>query len=207
MHAMQYQFEFSPGFDLQTVRDRVAELGPRFNDLPGLHYKAFLLSEASGEQPALYAPFYVWRRPEGMREFLLSDSFTAVCARYGRPGVHQWVPLWHQDGNFMEDPPAYATREFAKAAEFKGLVDLAERESERSRRVLMEPGAHSVFVGVDPVTWKLIRMTLWTSRPSPRDGSHLFEVAYLSRPERSAHLLANVASASSSHALQAGIYE
>lgn len=184
MHAMQYQFSFPTGFDLQSVRDRVAEIGSRFDQLPGLHYKAFLLSEPAGDEPALYAPFYVWRRPEGMRAFLLSESFKAVCDKYGRPSVHQWVPLYQEDGDATGAPPLYATRELTRATEVTELAELALTESKRSLHLLAEPGAHSAFVGIDTVGWTLIRLTLWTSRPPPREGSHLFELAHLARPPR-----------------------
>lgn len=184
MHAMHYQFAFPDGFDLQSVRDRVAAIGHRFDGLPGLHFKAFLVSERRGGDPALYAPFYVWKSPQGMRDFLLSDAFAAVCARYGRPEVRQWMPLHFIDHPKEAATPAFATREIISLPAEKTLAAVADDEAAWARVTAAHAGVHAVFVGVDVHSWSRVRLVLWNTAPDGRPG---FELLHLARAPSSPH--------------------
>jgi hypothetical protein len=57
MYAMQYGFDFPHDFDMGSVRARVAEIGARFDELPGLRHKAFLVADRSGDAAGRYTPF------------------------------------------------------------------------------------------------------------------------------------------------------
>lgn len=184
MHAMQYQFAFPSGFDLQLVRDRVADIGHRFDSLPGLHYKAFLVSERRGDEPACYAPLYVWRNRSGMHAFILSDAFAAVCEKYGRPVVQEWMPLHFIKNKGKGPMPLSATREFRALPADQNLATLASNETEWARVTAAHGGVHSVFVGVDVHSWTLARFVLWHREP---DTEHPLELLYLAQAARGYH--------------------
>jgi len=68
MYAMQYAINLPADYDMQIIRDRVAETGHLMDGFAGLEFKAYLIREkAEGATRNAYAPFYVWRDIDGMR--------------------------------------------------------------------------------------------------------------------------------------------
>jgi len=161
MLAMQYGFDFPDDFDLDSVRKRISEIGARFDGLPGLHLKAFLVAACSGAAPNRYAPFYLWNDPAGMTAFLMSDSFRAVAAKYGRPKVRSWSPIAHQHGPARAMTPTFATQQFIDLPPNTDLVALAATERD------------------DPHAWQLTRTALWSSAPQGIADARTFELRYL----------------------------
>ncbi len=179
MLAMQYGFDFPDDFDLDSVRKRISEIGARFDGLPGLHLKAFLVGACSGAAPNRYAPFYLWNDPAGMTAFLTSDSFSAVAAKYGRPKVRSWSPIAHQHGPARAMTPTFATQQFIDLRPNTDLVALAAAERDAASLVAGESGLHTVFVGLDPHAWQLTRTALWSSAPQGIADARTFELRYL----------------------------
>jgi hypothetical protein len=175
MIAMQYRFDFPDSADMATIHRRVAEKGPGFDGLAGLEQKAFLVSDAAVGQPNRYAPFYLWRSAAGMREFLLSDAFAAVCDAFGRPEVVTWTVLRsrHLD---TSRAPTYATQETTVIPPGTSAWWLREQ----ARAVAHDhPGLHSSIVAMDPQRWTLTRVLLWRALPAPAEGIDTWHVPYL----------------------------
>lgn len=181
MLAMQYGFDFPDDFDLDTVRRRISEIGSRFDGLPGLHLKAFLVAAHAGAAPNRYAPFYLWNDSGGMTAFLMSESFRAVVAKYGRPKVRSWSPVVHQDGPARGSTPTFATQQFIDLPPNTDLVALAAAERDATGVVAGESGLHSVFVGLDPYSWQLNRTALWCRVPQGTTSARTFELRYLAK--------------------------
>jgi hypothetical protein len=186
MYAMQYGFDFPHDFDMGSVRARVAEIGARFDELAGLHHKAFLVADRANGVAGRYAPFYLWRALDGMMAFLASTSFEAVVAKYGRPVVQGWHPLVEVEGEAVDEPPRFAVRQALPIAADVTLARLGEIEHERVDELAQEPALHSAFTGVDPEGWQLMRMTLWRSRPPASVTGRVFDVEYLARSRQPA---------------------
>jgi hypothetical protein len=175
MIAMQYRFDFPEGADMAPIHRRVIEKGPGFDGMPGLEQKAFLVSDAAIGQPNRYAPFYVWRTATGMREFLLSDAFAALCDAFGRPEVVTWTVLRYRRFD-THRAPAYASQEttpIAASATPHSIRQLARAGAER------RPGLHSAVVALDPQGWRLTRLLLWHALPAPGPGIDAWHVPYL----------------------------
>lgn len=77
MYAMQYQITLPTDYDMQIIRDRVTRTGHLMDGYHGLEFKAYLIQEnAKGAPRNAYAPFYVWRDIDGMRQFCWSEPAT-----------------------------------------------------------------------------------------------------------------------------------
>jgi hypothetical protein len=175
MIAMQYRFDFPGSMDMTAIHRRVVEKGPGFDGLAGLEQKAFLVSDAALGEPNRYAPFYLWRSATGMREFLLSDAFAAVCDAFGRPEVVTWTLLRARQFDTSQ-PPAYATQE---------TTPIPPGASRRTLRELAlaaaypRDGLHSSIVAIDPQGWRVTRVLLWHALPEPAAGVDTWHVPYL----------------------------
>jgi len=183
MFAMQYGFDFPATFDMGTIRARAADIGPRFNDLPGLYHKAFLVGHDAPGIANRYTPFYLWRDVDGLMGFLQSDAFKAVSAHFGRPAVQRWNQVAFVEGAALGGEPRFAVQEFVGLAPDADLARVRDDEAARLDRLAGAAGLQSAFVGLDPATWQLVRVSLWTDRPVEATG-RVFDVAFLSRPAR-----------------------
>jgi len=183
MFAMQYGFDFPATFDMGTILARAADIGPRFNELPGLYHKAFLVGRHSPGTANRYTPFYLWRDVEGLMGFLQSDAFKALSAHYGRPAVQRWNQVAFVEGPAIGGEPRFAVQEFVGLAPDADLARVRDDEEDRLDRLAGAPGLQTAFVGLDPGQWQLVRLSLWTDRPADVAG-RVFEVAHLSRPAR-----------------------
>jgi hypothetical protein len=181
MYEMQYGFDFPDDFDMHSVRERVAEIGARFDELPGLHHKAFLVADRTDVAAGRYTPFYVWRDLEGMMRFLSSASFEAVAAKYGRPSVAGWHGLVQMDGPAVAEGPRFAVQQVVDIGPSITLAQLEPIERAQAGVLATVPDVHSVSIGVDPDRWQLLRTTLWRSKPPASVAGRVFEVAYLAR--------------------------
>ncbi|WP_050476861.1 DUF4865 family protein [Herbaspirillum rhizosphaerae] len=179
MFAMQYGFDVA---DAEPVRARVREIGSRFDQLPGLYTKAFLVADAIDGNPARYTPFYLWDELDGMSDFLLSDAFRAVVAKYGRPVVQRWNKVAFFKGPAIAQTPVFATQQFIDIPADVDLAELCALHAVDAEAMVNEHGLHSVFLGLDTNAWKLMKISLWQTRPALSQGSKIFEVAHLSAP-------------------------
>ncbi len=94
MLAMNYQLTLPQSFDMEALRERIPQIGARFDDLPGLGFKAFLFRKQgkNGSPVNQYAPFYVWNDQTAANRFLWEGGgFDGVVRAYGRPIVQTWL--------------------------------------------------------------------------------------------------------------------
>lgn len=93
MYAMQYQITLPTDYDMQIIRNRVAETGHLMDGFSGLQFKAYLIQERSNGAPCnSYAPFYVWHNIDGMRKFCWSDpGYSAIVRDFGRHPIQDWL--------------------------------------------------------------------------------------------------------------------
>ncbi len=99
MHAMQYEITLPADYDMDIIRTRVATKGHLLDAFQGLGLKAYLIRERAGGSPVnQYAPFYLWRAPEGMNAFLWGAGFQGLVDDFGRPEVQHWTGLSYEEG-------------------------------------------------------------------------------------------------------------
>jgi len=185
MIGMQYTFSLPVDYDMVSLRARIAERGPLFDRMAGLHQKAFLIS-TKGTHGALgnrYAPFYFWRYAEAMSQFLIGDQFRAVSQAFGRPVVKSWVPLYFASGTAKYELPTFATEQIIDIPPEIDWEDLRAQQYKLHRQWAEHPENQSGFIGLDANSWTLVRFALWT-RPQENlaDDVEGFEVVHLAAP-------------------------
>lgn len=181
MIAMQYQLNLPSDYDVAPLRSRIPQIGARFDTLPGLGVKAFLLRDL-GAGATQYAPFYLWTDVAAATRFLWDDDgagLGGVIGKYGRPVVQTWLGGGYLRGAAFGAPVLHAVRRVEPVDGAPAEVAAAVRASLEARRD--EVGLHSVAWGIDPRTWELMTFTLHAGRPDA-SGGELYEVPYLSAP-------------------------
>ena len=183
MFAMQYGFDFPSNFEMNDILARSADIGEKFNALPGLYHKAFLVGGRSQGHANRYTPFYLWQDMEGMTAFLESESFAAVSGHFGRPSVKRWNGIAFFEGAAVGSSPSFAVQETVVLDHDVDLAQVLETERKASAALVSNGDLHTAFVGLDPERWELMRISLWLGRPERVDG-RIFDVGYLSRPSQ-----------------------
>lgn len=186
MQLMQYEITLPADYDMGIIRHRVATRGSRTDDFPGLGVKAYLMRERGrhGSPVNEYAPFYLWAELSGMNEFLFGPGFNGIRTDFGRPAVRSWHGIAFRDGPDSASVPMAATRTLESIDPSQSLQDLAGRLVDETVIAANRPGVNSTATGIDPSTWQLVRLTLWTDRvPDGVPGEH-YTVLHVSQPHR-----------------------
>ena len=184
MMAMQYRIPLPADYDLRIIERRIAERGHLTDQLPGLAFKAYLYSGRDEARPGsqnLYAPFYLWRDPAGMHDFLSGAGFAAVSAAFGRPNVQPWLAWQSAVGDDLSGA-RHAIRQITPLSRDRGLGIVREQE-ERWVQTTFENGALATVAAFDPASWQLLRLSLW-KEPRSEDSSDTesYLVGRVSRP-------------------------
>lgn len=93
MYAMQYQVALPTDYDMEIIRERVRKTGHLMDDFAGLEFKAYLIQEkAKGAPRNAYAPFYIWREIDGMRDFCWGEpGYSAIVRDFSRQPIQDWT--------------------------------------------------------------------------------------------------------------------
>jgi len=171
VYAMQYELTLPADYDMGIIRRRVATRGHRTDAFGGLGVKAYLIRErgVGGSEVNQYAPFYLWHDTGGMARFLVGGGgFQGIVDDFGRPPVRHWTGVALERGPAGE--PCAASRETRGLADLDAeIADLAE--------LARRDDVHTTALVVDPLSWELIRVTLWAER-----GPGRYEVLHTSAP-------------------------
>ncbi|MEP6478950.1 MAG: DUF4865 family protein [Rhodoglobus sp.] len=183
MLAMNYQLTLPQTFDMDALRERIPLIGKRFDDLPGLGFKAFLFREQgkNGSPVNQYAPFYLWNDQTASNRFLWEGGgFGGVVQAYGRPIVQTWLGARVAFSPDAASAPTWAVRHVEQVREGRVLEELVQEASERVDELASGEHVHSVAFAVDPRTWTSVEFTLLTKRPEDELNDEVYEVPYLS---------------------------
>lgn len=179
MIAMQYGFTLPADYDMAIVERRIAEKGAFTDNFPKLAFKAYLTARRAEEGAEnLYAPFYLWREPEGVSNFLCGPGFEALTQAFGWPSVRTWV-VWRAEIAPAIAEARFATREILAVPPHAPLGDLRRSAGEEAGRD-SRAGALAALVGFEPTTWTQVRFRLWRDRPS--GGGQIYRVGHVSLP-------------------------
>lgn len=184
MIAMQYSVTLPADYDMNIVARRIRDKGHLMNGFPGLGFKAFLMARRGGGHfPSvtnLYAPFYVWERPEGRADFLSGPGFAGLSADFGRPSVRTWA-IWDARIGEGVTEARFAERTILPITVADDLGALRDEEGRRADEAL-SAGAVAAVSAFDPSFWALVRFRLWP-RPISETiaGAQLYEVGHLAQ--------------------------
>jgi hypothetical protein len=183
MLVMNYQLTLPRATDMEALRERIPLIGQRFDNLPGLGFKAFLFRTQgeNGSPVNQYAPFYVWNDQTAANRFLWEGGgFDGVVGAYGRPVVQTWLGTRVAFGVEAASAPSWAVRHVEQVREGRVLEELVDEAADRVDRAANAVGVHSVTFALDPRTWTSVELTLLTQRPEGELDDEVYEVPYLS---------------------------
>jgi len=182
MLAMQYSIRLASDFDETRIRQRVAQRGHLFDNMPGLAHKAYLFNQ----EQHVYAPFYVWEDHFKAREFMLGEIFADVIRAFGRPRVRMWGVL---DFDIVGDRtvmPKVAVRCVEALPPDANLRNLERAELSLHGEMLDKPGIWAHTTALDCDRWELVRYSLWRDAESAGqvqgDCINTYEVLRVSGP-------------------------
>lgn len=183
MIAMQYSFTLPADYDMSIVDRRIRDKGPLLDGFPNLGFKAYL-SARRGECASLdnlYAPFYLWQKPEGASEFLCGPGFDALTGAFGWPTVRTWI-VWQAELSAEIAAARFATRDILLTEPYAPLADTRRAESAEAEAEVAAGGALASVSGFEPTTWTRVRFRLWREMPEISAQTQAYRVGHLSLP-------------------------
>ncbi|WP_199152955.1 DUF4865 family protein [Chromobacterium sp. ASV23] len=166
MLTMQYRIVLPTDYPMEIIERRIAERGHLTDGLSGLAFKAYLYA-IKGEPGALfnaYAPFYLWRTAEGMRDFLSGPGFAALSESFGRPIVNGAV-AWFGEWKGEAEAARHAVIERLSLAAVESLAARRTAEEDWGRTRLQDANTLAAASAFDPSTWLLTRIVLLREAP------------------------------------------
>lgn len=183
MLTLHYAHRLPADYDMQLIRQRAAERGPLWDTRPGLACKAFVVTEKDrhGANGNLYASIYLWRDSSAAAAFLTGDGFQGVIDSFGRPQVETWLTLDAQPGPARQALALY--KEVIPVALAADRQQVLNWEIERNRLLADSSDTVLAWTALDPNAWQLIRFRLSAAAPETVEGTSVYEVLYLAKPE------------------------
>ncbi|MDQ0708610.1 hypothetical protein QFZ52_001262 [Arthrobacter woluwensis] len=182
MYAMQYQVGLPADYDMEIIRERVRTTGPLLDGFAGLEFKAYLIQEkAQGAPRNAYAPFYVWRDIDGMRNFCWGEpGYSSIVRDFGRQPIQDWTVhrLVAGPGDYSQARSLSITNTPLPTgiAPARCLDAIAQQFLSR-----VSESTISLVSAVDVTTWNVVLVEL-SSAPSDQRStdSDIYEVLHVS---------------------------
>jgi hypothetical protein len=177
---MQYQTPLPDDTDFGKIRNRVDEIAPVFDHLPGMLFKLYGLNTPDSGGVGEYSSIYVWENLEAMRQFLSGDLFDNYSAAFARPAV-RWFLVHAIRGEIA----SLTTARFA----IRRLVPIPRRAQigailSQWQAKFHREGTLVQVTGFEPTNWEMADLTVWSELPEIRDFDHLYALARTSVPSR-----------------------
>lgn len=175
MILMRYRHRLPADYDPRRIRDRVSARSSRWDEVPGLIFKAFTLEDRGLGAPAnAYSSLYLWRDPEAATDFFTGPGFASVVESFGRPRVQTWLVFDIRFGQAVSARGLAVTeRPLPEAA------DLAAARNEEAAEGRAASSGFDVLMslsGLDTREWRLTRFTL------TQDTTRGTEILHLAAP-------------------------
>jgi hypothetical protein len=180
MIAMQYSFALPADYDMSIIDRRIRDNGHKLDGFPDLRFKAYLCARRNEMESSenLYAPFYLWERPQGMNAFLTGAGFEGVSSSFGWPSVRSWI-VWHQNVSPDVVAAGFAVRHTTPIAPHSDLPTLRSGAILRAQESAKH-GALASVTGFDPGGWTLVQFSLWSTSPPDLMPGQKYRVGHVS---------------------------
>ena len=182
MITAHYAHRLPADYDVSVIRERARQRGPLWDGVPELCFKAFLLRERGrfGAAASNYSSLYLWRQDGAFRDFLVSGRYKVVTDSFGRAEIQTAFALDARRGKAQH--ARFVCKEEVPIPIDADLAMALGTEIERNRAVAERPGSVAAIVGVDPNSWRLIRIVLTDHEPDRDLVGVTYEALYLARP-------------------------
>jgi Domain of unknown function (DUF4865) len=182
MIIVQYAHRLPADYDIGIIRNRAKSRGHLFDAIPELYFKAFLLRERGrfGANQNEYSSLYLWRKDEGLRDFLVDGRTKSVTDSFGRPQIETRFVLDAHKGS--SEQPRFLYKQEQDIPIDTDLTSAFADEIARNRESAKQAGVVASAVGVDVQNWKFTRVVLSEKEPTRRDQGTAYQVLYLAKP-------------------------
>ena len=182
MIIVQYAHRLPADYDIGIIRNRAKSRGHLFDAIPELYFKAFLLRERGrfGANQNEYSSLYLWRKDEGLRDFLVDGRTKSVTDSFGRPQIETRFVLDAHKGS--GEQPRFLYKQEQNIPIDTDLTSAFADEIARNRESAKQAGVVASAVGVDVQNWKFTRVVLSEKEPTVRDQGTAYQVLYLAKP-------------------------
>ncbi|ANW00168.1 DUF4865 family protein [Bradyrhizobium icense] len=183
MLVKHYLHRLPADYEMQRITSRARQRGAIWNDVPHLAFKAFMIQRQgqSGSVRNAYSSLYLWRRVDGLTDFILGDRFQNVITTFGRPEIDTWLPFYVRRG--LSHHAKFATIEVSDVSLSTRLADLRQIEHERSHTTMMDDNLVISLAALDISRWRLARFSIFERLESLNEKQQLFSIAYFAAPE------------------------
>jgi hypothetical protein len=182
MIVAHYAHRLPADYDISIIRNRASARGHLFDAIPELYFKAFLLRER-GRYGAIqneYSSLYLWRKDEGLRDFLVDGRTKSVTDSFGRPQIETRFALDALKGSGQVARFLY--KQERVIAHDTDLTSAFADEIARNREAAKEAGMVVAAVGVDAQSWRFTAVLLSEREPTGAKGEEAYQILYLARP-------------------------
>jgi hypothetical protein len=182
MIIAHYAHRLPADYDIGIIRNRAKSRGHLFDAIPELYFKAFLLRERGcfGANQNEYSSLYLWRKDEGLRDFLVDGRTKSVTDSFGRPQIETRVVLDAHKGS--SEQPRFLYKQEQDIPIDTDLTSAFADEIARNRESAKQAVVVASAVGVDVQNWKSTRVVLSEKEPTGRDQGTAYQVLYLAKP-------------------------
>ena len=182
MIIAHYAHRLPADYDIGIIRNRAKSRGHLFDAIPELYFKAFLLRERGrfGANQNEYSSLYLWRKDEGLRDFLVDGRTKSVTDSFGRPQIETRFVLDAHKGS--SEQPRFLYKQEQDIPIDTDLTSAFADEIARNRESAKQAGVVASAVGVDVQNWKFTRVVLSEKEPTGRDQGTADQVLYLAKP-------------------------
>ena len=182
MIAAHYAHRLPADYEVSVIRERARQRGPLWDAVPELCFKAFLLRERGrfGAAASNYSSLYLWQQDRAFRDFLVGGRYKVVTDSFGRAEIQTAFALDARRGKAQH--ARFVCKEEVPIPIDADLAAALGTEIERNRAVAERPNSVAAVVGVDPGSWRLIRIVLTDDEPDRDLVGVAYEVLYLARP-------------------------
>lgn len=183
MIAMQYNIVLPSDYDMEIIKNRTKNNGNKTDGFLDLELKAYLIAEKDkyNNYENQYAPFYLWRKEEGMNKFLLDGYFSNILNSFGWTKVNTWIVLHEKIRKTTEKQ--YALVEIVKIPVFSDFNSMCDNENENFESWIFDDATTAYITAYNPYTWELCHYHMTTDLDMLKkisNGNLIYDVHHIS---------------------------
>ncbi len=181
MIAMQYKIILPPGYDMNTIKTRVANDGHQMDGFEDLKYKFYLITQ-KGEYGAAqnsYCPLYLWKDSGGMNKFLFNGFYDTIIGSFGWQKVRVGIPLIEMLSENLKD---YSFL-IEKTGGIKPRASLQHLEEEFAQELKVDGAEYFITYNPDMWTYGAYYLLDEPAQAAGRNGS-VYRILHISREKQ-----------------------
>ncbi|MEZ0054150.1 hypothetical protein ABIA30_005190 [Mycobacterium sp. MAA66] len=191
MIVAHYEHRFPEWHGVSRERELTQEDSARWDSVPGMYFKAFLIRE-KGRYGAAWNGFsslYLWDNEDWFGNFLVPDpavfahnwfGINNVVKRFGRPQIATSTVLDARKG-----PGENARFAYIEHRDIHPDADIAATsrdEIANNQAAAAAPGTVATVAAINPNTWRFTRILLSENAPTGAGAAAIYQIEHLAQP-------------------------